>query len=103
MSGNGSGGAGAGWGSTKLVFVDPGPQWYYKWTVLYLQLYIIPSSVLCNLFVLLTLPRSSVRMNQRCRYLYVFFTVWCTVLIFFKYVVVRSRHELLLLAPMLLV
>ena len=77
MSGNGSGGVGV--GSTKFVFVDPGPQWYYEWTVLYLQPYIIPSSVICNLLVLFTLPRQSVRMNQRCRYLYVFFTVWDTV------------------------
>lgn len=92
-SGSGGGSSGGGGGSTQFMFVDPGPQWYYVWTVLYLQPYIVPSSVLCNLLVIITLPRSSVRMNQRCRYLYVFFTVWDTILIFFKDITVQHMTE----------
>lgn len=64
--------------------VTRGIPFYRQWTILYLQPVTILLSIIGNLLTLVVLPMRSVRMNPRCRYLYLFYTVSDTFLIFFK-------------------
>ena len=57
---------------------------YYQIIVKYYLPFSIPIGIVTSILTLITLPRSSVRLNQRCRYLYLFHTASELVLIFFK-------------------
>ena len=58
--------------------------WYYKHTVKYFLPISIPAGFITTLLTLILLPRSSVRINKRCRYLYLFYAIFEGILIFFK-------------------
>ncbi len=72
------------WNQITGKYITKGMPWYRKWTILYAQPIIIPLSILGNILTLIVLPMRTVRMNNRCRYLYVFYTLAETSLIFFK-------------------
>ena len=70
--------------SSNSSAVDPNVYWFYLWTVKYFLLFSIPTGIISNILILITLPRSSVRLNSRSRYLYLFYTISDCVLLFFK-------------------
>lgn len=65
-------------------YVTRGIPFYRQWTILYVQPVTIPLSIIGNILTLIVLPMKQVRMNRRCRYLYLFYTLSDTILIFFK-------------------
>ena len=59
-------------------------QWYNVLAIKYFALFSIPCGILTNILILITLPRSTVRLNSRTRYLYLFYTINDCFLLFFK-------------------
>lgn len=65
-------------------FHDAGVLWYYEWLVKFVQPVTIPLGLVSNAVSLALLPRRSVRINLRCKYLYMFSLIADTLLIVFK-------------------
>ena len=57
---------------------------YYQLIVKYFLPISIPAGIITSLLSVIVLPNSTVRINSRCRYLYLFYTVSELFLIFFK-------------------
>ena len=57
---------------------------YYQITVNFFLPISIPTGIMSCLLTIIILPSSSVRINSRCRYLYLFYTASESFLIFFK-------------------
>ena len=57
---------------------------YYYLTVKYFLPISIPTGIMTSLLTLIVLPKSSIRINERCRYLYLFYTASEVMLLFFK-------------------
>ena len=70
--------------SSNSSAVDPNVYWFYLWTVKYFLLFSIPTGIISNTLILLTLPRSTVRLNSRSRYVYLFYTISDCFLLIFK-------------------